>query len=295
MNDQAEKLRKLVTDKEIEPIIEVEDTVKIIKPRIITVTSGKGGVGKSNTAVNLSITLQRLGKKVMLFDADIGLGNDDILMGYIPKYNIFDIIYNNKSIDEILITGPYGVKLLSGGSGLAKMDELTEYERSRILQELECVKDLDFIIMDTGAGINRSVLGFVAICEELIIITTPEPTSITDAYSLLKVVDYFKIKTSAKVIVNRVKDEKEGEMIYKRFEKAVNSFLEININYLGFIHEDKKIVQAVMEQQPFVIIYPHCNASRNIIDIANSILGNFDHSQGITVKGLFSKIFNNFS
>jgi flagellar biosynthesis protein FlhG len=285
MMDQAQKLRDMATN-----------TIATgSKPRILTVTSGKGGVGKSNVVVNLAITLQKLGKRVMIFDADIGMGNDDVLMGFVPKYNVFDMIFNKKNIDEVLITGPYGVRLLSGGSGLAKVDELTNDERKMVLNQFEGLSDFDFIIMDTGAGINRSVLGFVDCCEELIILTTPEPTSLTDAYSLIKVIDYFNIKKSAKVIINRVRDEKEGELIFQRFNKAVSSFLKIELVHLGSVCEDRKIVQAVMSQQPFVVAYPNCDASKNLNDIAKNILGRVDTIDRFGIKELFSKIFNNFS
>jgi flagellar biosynthesis protein FlhG len=265
------------------------------KPKIITITSGKGGVGKSNVVVNLSIALQKLGKKVMIFDADIGMGNDDVLMGFLPKYNVFDIIFNNKEIDEVIINGPFGVKLLPGGSGMAKVEDLTEYQRELFLKKLEAVRDLDYILMDTGAGINRSVLGFVSCCEELIILTTPEPTSLTDAYSLLKAVNHFKIKSEAKVIINRALDEKEAEITYRKFSNAVGNFLKMKLEYLGSVAEDKKLVQAVRSQQPFIIAYPNCDASKDIEKLAKTIIGKIEVKDGLGVQGLFKKIFNIFS
>lgn len=288
MVDQAQKLRQMIKK---EP---TNDT----KTRIITVTSGKGGVGKSNVVVNLAILLQKLGKKVMIFDADIGMSNDDVLMGFLPKYNIFDIILNNKDIEEVIISGPYGVKLLPGGSGLSKMGDLSKEDIEKIVMELGKVNDLDFIIMDTGAGINRSVLGFVASCEELIVVTTPEPTSLTDAYCLLKAVNHFNLQKSAKMIINRVNDEREGDLTYNKFNKAVTSFLKINLEYLGSVYEDKKLIQAVKTQQPFVIAFPNCEAAKGLENIANKIIGNTDKAQVVEVlgiKGLFRKILNNFS
>jgi flagellar biosynthesis protein FlhG len=285
MGDQAQKLRQMIK----------KGPNNINKTRIITVTSGKGGVGKSNVVVNLAILLQKLGKKVMIFDADIGMSNDDVLMGFLPKYNIFDIIFNNKSLEDVLITGPYGVKLLPGGSGLSKMGDLSKEDIEKIVIELEKVNDLDFIIMDTGAGINRSVLGFIASCQELIVLTTPEPTSLTDAYCLLKAVNHFNLKTEAKVIINRVNDEREGELTYNKFNKAVTSFLKIGLEYLGSVYEDKKLVQAVKAQQPFVVAYPNCDAAKSLEHIANNILGKADVVESIGIKGLFRKILNNFS
>jgi flagellar biosynthesis protein FlhG len=287
MEDQAQKLRQMTN----------MVTKESKGPRIITVTSGKGGVGKSNIVVNLAIILQKLGKNVMIFDADIGMSNDDVLMGFMPKHNVFDIIFSNKLIEEVMISGPYGVRLLPGGAGFSKIGELTGDEIDRIVAEFEKVKDLDYIIMDTGAGINRSVLGFIACCEELIIVTTPEPTSLTDAYCLLKAVNHFNLKKTAKVIVNRVTDPKEGNLTYIKFNKAVSSFLRISLEYLGSVFEDKKIVQAVKAQQPFVVLYPNCEATKNLEMIANNIIGKVEEGtvESLGIKGLFRKILNNFS
>jgi flagellar biosynthesis protein FlhG len=216
-------------------------------------------------------------------------------MGFLPKYNVFDIIFNNKEIDEVIINGPFGVKLLPGGSGMAKVEDLTEYQRELFLKKLEAVRDLDYILMDTGAGINRSVLGFVSCCEELIILTTPEPTSLTDAYSLLKAVNHFKIKSEAKVIINRALDEKEAEITYRKFSNAVGNFLKMKLEYLGSVAEDKKLVQAVRSQQPFIIAYPNCDASKDIEKLAKTIIGKIEVKDGLGVQGLFKKIFNIFS
>lgn len=288
MLDQAQRLRQLAVESN-----ETDDNQS--KPKIITVTSGKGGVGKSNFVVNLSLSLQKMGKKIMIFDADVGMGNDDVLMGYMPKYNVFDIIYSDKEIEEVVLTGPFGIKLLPGGSGMSKVDELTEYQRERFLKKLEKLRDLDYIIMDTGAGINRSVLGFIACCEELIILTTPEPTSLTDAYSLIKAVDHFKIKAKAKVVVNRALDEHEANITFNKFNNAINNFLSIKVEYLGSISEDRKVVQAVRHQQPFIISYPNSDASHDVNQIAKKLIGEIGNDKGLGVQGLFKRIFNIFS
>jgi flagellar biosynthesis protein FlhG len=284
MLDQAERLRQLAANNE-----------NSRKARIITVTSGKGGVGKSNFVVNLGIALQQMGKQVLIFDADVGMGNDDILMGFLPKYNIFDVIFNGKEIHEVIITGHSGVKLLPGGSGLSKVEELTDEQRENFIKKLESLSGLDYILMDTGAGINRSVLGFVACCEELVVLTTPEPTSLTDAYSLLKAVNHFKIKHSAKVIINRALDEKEAMLTYNKFNNAVYNFLKMKLEYLGSIAEDKKLVQAVRSQRPFMVSFPNCDASQDINKIARKLIGTENSEQKLGVQSLFKKIFNIFS
>lgn len=284
MLDQAQRLRQLAANSE-----------NTDKARIITVTSGKGGVGKSNFVVNLSIALSQMGKKVLIFDADVGMGNDDVLMGFLPRYNVFDVIFNGKEIEDVLVLGPSGVKLLPGGSGLTKIEELTNEQREGFIKKLETIRGLDYIIMDTGAGINRSVLGFVACCEELIILTTPEPTSLTDAYSLLKAINHFKIQKNAKVVINRALDEKEAIHTYNKYNNAVSNFLKMKLEYLGSVAEDKKLVQAVRSQQPFIVSYPYCEASQDINSIAKKLIGTEDKEQKIGVQGLFKKLFSIFS
>ncbi|MBW9151926.1 MinD/ParA family protein [Clostridium estertheticum] len=286
MLDQAQRLRQMAKK---------NDNKVDLQPRIITVTSGKGGVGKSNIVVNLSIALQKMGKKVMIFDADIGMGNDDIIMGCSSKYSVFDVISKGKEIEEVVLTGPFGVKLLPGGSALTKVEDLTEVERNMFLNKLTALTGLDYIIMDTGAGVNKSVLGFIACCEDLVIVTTPEPTSLTDAYSLLKAVKHFDIKNSAKVIINRSLDNNEADLTFNKFNNAVNKFLDMKLEYLGKIGEDKKLSYAVRQQEPVVVSYPNSGAAQDINKIASKLEGTKDKVSGIGVEGLFKKIFSIFS
>ncbi|MCB2308764.1 MinD/ParA family protein [Clostridium estertheticum] len=286
MLDQAQGLRQMAKK---------NDNKVDLQPRIITVTSGKGGVGKSNIVVNLSIALQKMGKKVMIFDADIGMGNDDIIMGCSSKYSVFDVISQGKEIEEVVLTGPFGVKLLPGGSALTKVEDLTEVERNIFLSKLTALTGLDYIIMDTGAGVNKSVLGFIACCEDLVIVTTPEPTSLTDAYSLLKAVKHFDIKNSAKVIINRSLDNNEADLTFNKFNNAVIKFLDMKLEYLGKIGEDKKLSYAVRQQEPVVVSYPNSAATQDINKIASKLEGAKDKVSGIGVEGLFKKIFSIFS
>ncbi len=192
--------------------------------------------------------------------------------------------------------GPLGVKLLPGGSGLNKLDELDEYQREKFLKNLGAMSNLDYILMDTGAGINRSVLSFIACCQELILVLTPEPTSLTDGYSLIKAVDYFKVKNKAKIVVNRELDKKEGQDTFKKFKNAVNKFLNIEIEYLGGIGEDRKLVEAVRSQSPLILSSPESRAAKDIDLIADKLLGKDELSNdGMGLQGFFKKIFNIFS
>lgn len=288
MLDQAASLRKLVD----------EDEKKISsnprKSKIITVTSGKGGVGKSNFVVNLGVFLQSKGKKVLIFDADLGMGNDDVLMGLYPKNNIFDIIFTDLTLKDIIIEGSNGVSLIPAGTGLNKIEELTDEQRSTFLDKLEHLNEFDYILMDTGAGVNKDILAFISASEELIIITTPEPTSLTDAYSLIKATDYFKLKSKAKVIVNKAFTTEEGIETYNKFNRAVSKFLQIEVEYLGCIIDDKKLVQSVRQQKPFILLYPNCQASKCIESIAMKLIGQ-DTVSSAGAKGLFKRLFNLFS
>jgi flagellar biosynthesis protein FlhG len=289
MLDQAAKLRQMAEGNLENEKNSPRDT------KIFTITSGKGGVGKSNIVVNLGITLQKLGKKVMIFDADLGMGNDDVLIGCIPKYSVFDTIFAGKEIEDVLIEGPHGIKLLPGGSGLSKVDDLTEVQRKIFLKKLENIEGFDYILIDTGAGINRSVLGFIACSDELLIVTTPEPTALTDAYSLLKAVSHFKIKNTAKVIINRVLDPHEGKTTFYKFNNAAERFLGVKLHHLGNVTDDKKLTQAVRMQTPLVIAYPNSDSAKDIESLAKEIEGINSKSSGEGVQGLFKKIFKIFS
>lgn len=282
MLDQAENLRRLAN----------KDNSKK-KAKIITITSGKGGVGKSNFVVNMGITLHKKGKKVLIFDADIGMGNDDVLMGVLPSYNVFDLL-EGKDINEVVVEGPYGINLLPGGSGINYIENLEEEERLAFIEKLTSLDEYDYIFIDTGAGINKNVLAFIACSEETIVITTPEPTSLTDAYSLIKAIDHFKLTNTANVIVNRAFSIKDGEETYNKLKRAVEKFLTIKVNYLGSISEDRKLVEGVMAQVPFTILHPKCDASKSIERISNKLIGNAS-VENMGAEGLFKKLFSLFS
>lgn len=290
MLDQASTLRQLAEEN-----YKINCKNENRTTKILTITSGKGGVGKSNIVVNLGITLQKMGKKVLIFDADIGMGNDDVLIGCFPKYNIFDVIFNNKNIEDVIIEGPLGIKLLPGGSGLSRVDDLTEVQRKSFLTKLENIEGFDYILMDTGAGINRSVLGFIACSDEFIVVTTPEPTSLTDAYSLIKAVSHFKIRENGSVIINRVLDEEEGADTFAKFSNASSRFLNIKLNFLGMVSEDVKLVKSVRTQKPLCINYPNSEAARDIENIAKKLEGLVLREHNLGVQRLFKKIFSIFS
>ena len=285
MMDQAEVLRQLVN----------RNNVEKEKSKIITVTSGKGGVGKSNFIVNLAITLSKEGKKVLLFDADIGMGNDDVLMGIYHKYNIMDVINGEVSIEEGIIEGPNGIHLLPGGTGINNIEDLTEEQREKFISEIDNVDGYDYILIDTGAGINRTVLAFIASSDEAIFILTPEPTSLTDGYSLFKALKHFKIETHVNIVINRALSEEEGRATFSKFDLATRRFLNRYPTYLGCIYEDKHLTMAVRNQTPVGIKYPKSEAARSIVRVAERVMGKENSIKRNRAKGLFNKLFDIFS
>ncbi len=241
--------------------------------RVIAVSSGKGGVGKTSLVVNLSITLAAMGQRVVLFDADLGLANAEVLMGITPHRTLFDCLYGDKDLEDIIIPGPYGVRLISGGSGFLELANLDSARRQQIIESLSYFdRETDFLIIDTGAGISKNVLGFVAAAGEVIVVVTPEPTSLTDAYSLIKVLAMFKVHPEVMLVVNRAGDEREAVRTAQKIEKVVGQFLQIRVNSIGWIIEDKTVGRAVRDQEPFSMFSPHSPASQSISRIARYLV-----------------------
>jgi flagellar biosynthesis protein FlhG len=288
MLDQAARLRQMVFEKQ-------KNTRKSNRnTKIFTITSGKGGVGKSNMVINLAIALKKLGKKVLVLDADLGMGNADVLIGTVPRYTIFDMILNNKSINDVVINGPLGIKILCGGTGLSRLDDLTKEQRETLINKLGEIIDFDYILIDTGAGINRTVMAFIECSHEVFIVTTPEPTALTDAYSLLKTLWIHNVKSSAKVIVNKVLSNEEGNNIFNRLNSSANRFLGASLVHLGNVAEDRRLVQAVRMQKPVVLSFPTSEVSKNIEDIAKKLEGT-SYSSSNSIQGIFKKMLNIFS
>ena len=266
--DQAEQLRN---------VIKLHNQNHQNHARVITITSGKGGVGKSNLAVNLAVCLQRAGKRVLIFDADFGLANVEVMFGAIPQYNLSDFIYRGKPIREIITPGPLGIGFISGGSGIIGLNNLT---REQIMYLVNAVNELnevaDFIIIDTGAGISDQVLEFVMASPEVLLVSTPEPSSLTDSYSLLKALyrnpNFSEEGTTIHVVTNRVTSQEEGRAIYDKVNSVVSQFLHGNLNYLGMIPQDAALERAVRQQKTVTISDPNARSSRAIVNLSNNLL-----------------------
>lgn len=262
-------------------------------PRIIAITSGKGGVGKTSVVVNLALQLAKMGKKVAILDADFGLSNAEILMGCIPPFSMYDVFNQKKTIAEIVVD-VYGISLIPGGSGFQEMANLDREQLDKLLTQLKgFVGSYDFLFIDTGAGISKNVLGFVVAAQEVIVVSTSEPTSLTDAYSMIKILSNFHIHSNVNVIINRALNYAEVQQTRKKLDTAVEKFLQIGINHLGYIIEDNCVAQAVKNQQPFIITNPNCNASRDIYKISCSLL-QLETSKVNTIDRLIGKLVKLF-
>ena len=266
--DQAQQLRN---------IIKAGPVSNRPLARVITVTSGKGGVGKSNAAINLAVNFKKLGKRVIILDADFGLANIEIMFGTMPRHNLSDLIYQGKSITEIITWGPGEVGFISGGSGIAGLSNLGKEYLSYIIQNLAALDAIaDVIIIDTGAGISDAVLEFLVASGEILLITTPEPTSITDSYSLLKALNrhprFAKENSQIKMIANRVEGDKDGEVLFKKLNAVVSRFLGLPLEYLGAVPQDKNLSQAVMQQTPVSLASPNSKSAKAYEAIAARLM-----------------------
>ena len=279
--DQAEQLRN---------IIKANNQPQRPLARVITVTSGKGGVGKSNTAINLAIQFRKMGQRVIILDADFGLANIEIMFGAVPKHNLCDLIYQGKNIKEIITWGPMEVGFISGGSGIAGMSNLSRDYLNYIVQNLVQLDEMaDTIIIDTGAGISDAVLEFLVASGEILLVTTPEPTSITDSYSLLKALNrhprYSGETTSVKVIANKVAEEEEAKALFAKLEAVVVRYLRVPVTYLGMIPQDQLLARAVMQQMPVSLENPRARSTLAYEELAAKLM-NKELNRNLTKRGM---------
>ena len=279
--DQAEQLRRIIKGRAPQ---------KRPLARVITVTSGKGGVGKSNTAINLAIQLRRIGQKVIILDADFGLANIEIMFGAVPKHNLCDLIYQGKSIKDIITWGPMEVGFISGGSGITGLSNLNRDELSYIIENLSELDEMaDTIIVDTGAGIADAVLEFLVASGEILLVTTPEPTSITDSYSLLKALSrhprYHTETTQIMVLANKVTGEAQAQALYAKLETVVERYLKVPISYLGMIPQDPQLAKTVMQQTPVSLEMPRAR-SAIAYELIVAKLTNRELNKNLTKRGM---------
>lgn len=286
--DQAEQLRN---------VVKLKSQNHKPNARVITITSGKGGVGKSNVAVNLAVQFQKLGKKVLVFDADFGLANVEVMFGAIPKFNLGDLIYRGKGIQEIISEGPMGIGFISGGTGITGINELTQDQTMyliRCLRELDQLADI--ILVDTGAGISNHVLEFVMASPEVILVTTPEPSSLTDSYSLLKALyrnpKFNRTDSSIGVLTNRVTSAEEGKSVYEKLNSVVTQFLQGEISYIGMVPQDNALEKSVRQQKTVSLNLPSSKSARAFEVLASNILNN--EQKEVKISSGITHLFSNF-
>ncbi len=269
--DQASSLRKIVRNNANRR--SGEATSSGAGPRVLAVTSGKGGVGKTNVVGNLALALQGMGKKVMILDADLGLANIDIIFGVHPTHNIGHVLSGEKQLQDIIVEGPSGVRIIPAGSGFVNLTHLTDGQKLCLLSEFEALEDdFDYFLIDTGAGISANVTYFNLAADECIIVVSPEPTSVTDAYAMIKVMNTEYGEKRFKLLMNMVRDEREAKAVFLNLIQVADQYLSgVALEYCGYLPRDEKVPAAVRQRKPFVTLYPKAPSSIRIREIARQL------------------------
>ena len=303
MGDQAEKLRELVgggagrpgdaaESRRSERAAAPEKSEPRSSTRIIAVSSGKGGVGKTNIAINLALAYAQTGKKVIVMDADLGLANVNVVLGVIPRYNLYHLIRKQKTLAEILVDTSYGIQIIAGASGFSKIANLNEEERRDFISELAALSNADVLIIDCAAGVSNNVISFIAAADDALIVTTPEPTAITDAYGIIKIIatEIENLDLGLKLIVNRVKSVVEGKRVAERVINIAGQFLNLKVDYLGFVYDDPIVHTAVVRQKPFLVLEPKSRAALCIRHLVGR-LENYEYRDGKGIPTFLKKLF----
>lgn len=285
MNDQAAVLREKVLKKH-------QNSLRNCKT--LAVLSGKGGVGKSNLSLNLSLALTKQKQRVLLFDMDIGMGNIDILIGQTASYTMVDLLEKKLSIQQIIKKGPKDLAYVAGGTGISSVFEWSPSDLAHLIQELNSLTNqYDYMIFDMGAGMSESVLKFLKAVDEMIVVTTPEPTSITDAYAAIKLAASYSVSAPVRLIINKTLSDKEGNETYERFNRAVQQFLNISISLLGIVPNDQAVQKAVNRQMPFLLQNPASKASISLIEMVNMLIPQ-DNRTTAKTEGMFIRRLKRF-
>jgi len=240
--------------------------------RVVAVTSGKGGVGKTNVTANLAVALAHLGRRVMVLDADLGLGNLDVLLGLTPKFSLAHVLSGQRRLREVLVPGPGGITVLPAGSGFQDLTALSDHQIRELQSEMdELQEETDILLIDTGAGIGRNVTSFATMAQDIIVVAAPEPTSLTDAYALMKVLSTQYGERRFRLLVSMTRFPTDGQDVYRKLSLVAERFLHISINFLGSIPFDPRLAEAVCQQRPLVELYPQSKAAQAFLDLAHDL------------------------
>lgn len=286
----VEKERRMAVS-EVNEMIENPEIEPSPLTRVIAISSGKGGVGKTTISVNLAISMAKMGKKVLLMDGDLGLANVNVLMGIIPEHNIYEVIKGKKRIQDVILHTNYGIDLLAGASGITQLANLTDEQRENFLTGLESLTGYDVLIIDTGAGVGANVVGLVKPADEVIIVTTPEPTSITDAYGMIKSIVVNRQDKRIKLLVNRAESAIEAKRVADRLISISSQFLKAEVESLGFIFEEDIVRKSIQNQRPYVVVYPGSKSAACVQHMAMRLL-NVDLTDGenTSIGNFFTKL-----
>ncbi len=261
------------------------------KVRTIAVTSGKGGVGKTNIATNLAMIFRRYKKRVLIVDLDLGLANVDVLLGFHAEYTLYDVIVGRKKVKDIILHGPDGIMIVPASSGIEELTHLNEIQKEQLLKGFSGLdEEVDIVIADTGAGISSNVLSFVLASNEILLVTTPEPTAITDAYAMIKVLSKRRKDLNIKLLVNFSCSREEAELTMNKITSVTRRFLDVNVEYYGYLLQDPNVPIAARLQKSFVKEYPNTIATSCLSNIASSFIKNDDVTLALGVEGYLRRI-----
>jgi len=259
INDQAAGLRRMVSPQPV---------------RVIAVTGGKGGVGKTSVSVNLSIALANMNRRVMLLDADLGLANIDVVLGLHPEHNLADVMSGERGLDEIVLTGPGGIQVIPGASGITRMAEMSPAEHTGLIQAFsEVAHDVDVLIIDTAAGISDQVISFSRAAQEVVVVVCDEPASITDSYAIIKLLNRDHGVQRFHILANMIRSVQEGRDLYNKMCRVTDQYLDVMLTYMGGIPYDDNLRKAVKSQKPVVEAFPRSRSAQAFKNLAKKTDG----------------------
>jgi flagellar biosynthesis protein FlhG len=288
-SDQAERLRRLVaaprSTQQADPMStahamsvspeKARERVRSVRlARAIAVSSGKGGVGKTNLAVNLAVSYAQMGQRVVLLDADLGLANADVLCGITPRATLEDVVTGDRTLEEVMVHAPGGFRLVPGASGVSRLADMGQLQRRSVLEQLMALeRTTDVLIIDTGAGIGANSMAFAAAAHTIVVATTPEPTAIADAYVAIKTLAARGVRDGLQLVVNMAMSEDEGRAVHARMDRVARAFLSMRVDYAGSIPHDTAVPMAVRRREPVLVGAPQAPASRAIRQLSRVLAG----------------------